>query len=159
MFQAELQAAIPPRRLMPNSLSRTPAPLTKAQVCAMPECDYMNPAQLAFFTALLAGIEADLVNKAHRADIEIAAGATGADPVDRASAEEEHRMALSTRARDACQLLEVRAALVRLSTGEFGYCDETGEPIGIERLVIRPTTVLTTEAQQRQENRTRRFRV
>lgn len=158
MFQAELHAAPPPRRLKPNSLSRTPAPLTKAQVCAMPQGDYMNAAQLAFFTALLTGIEVALVNKAHRADIEIAAGATGADLVDRASAEEEHRMALSTPARDACQLLEVRAALVRISTGEFGYCEETGEPIGIERLMIRPTTVLTTEAQQRQENRTRRFR-
>lgn len=158
MFHPELQAAPPPRRLKPHSISRTPMPLTKAQVCAMPEGDYMNPAQLAFFTALLTEIEVDLVNKAHRADIEIAAGTTGADPVDRASAEEEHRMALSTRARDASQLLEVRAALVRISTGEFGFCDETGEPIGIERLMIRPTTVLTTEAQQRQENRTRRFR-
>lgn len=67
--------------------------------------------QLAFFTALLGGTELDLVNKAHRADIEIAAGFTGADPVDRASAEEKHRMALSTRTRDASQLLEVRAAL------------------------------------------------
>lgn len=157
MFQAELQAA-PPRPRTQNSPDRPPAMLTKAQVCAMPAGDYMNTAQLAFFTALLTGIEVDLVNKAHRADIEIAAGATGADPVDRASAEEEHRMALSTRARDACQLLEVRAALVRISTGEFGYCDETGEPIGVERLIIRPTTVLTTEAQQRQENRTRRYR-
>lgn len=158
MFQTELQTASAPQRLKPNSLSRTLAPLTAAQVCVMPDSDYMNPAQLAFFTALLSGIEVDLVSKAHRADIEIAAGSSGADPVDRASAEEEHRMALSTRARDACQLLEVRAALGRISTGEFGYCDETGDPIGIERLMIRPTTVLTTEAQQRQENRTRRFR-
>lgn len=158
MHQAELQAA-PPRHRKASSPSRTPALLTKAQVCAMPDSDYMNPAQLAFFTALLTEIEVDLVNKAQRADIEIAAGAIGADPVDRASAEEEHRMALHTRARDARQLLEVRAALVRISSGEFGYCDETGDPISIERLMVRPTTVLTTEAQQRKESRTRRFRV
>jgi DnaK suppressor protein len=50
------------------------------------------------------------------------------------------------------------AALGHISTGEFGYCDETGDPIGIERLMKGPTTVLTTEAQQCQENRTRRFR-
>ena len=158
MFHADLQAASQPRSIKPNSLSRTSQPLTKAQVCAMPDGDYMNSVQLTFFLTLLTGMELDLVNKAHRADIEIAAGANGADPVDRASAEEEHRMALNSRARDACQLLEVRAALVRISTGEFGYCNETGDPIGIERLMIRPTTVLTTEAQQRQESRTRRFR-
>jgi len=96
MFQTELQTASAPRRLKPNSLSRTLAPLTAAQVCAMPDSDYMNPTQLAFFTALLSGIEVDLISKAHRADIEIASGSIGADPVDRASAEEEHRMALSS---------------------------------------------------------------
>jgi DnaK suppressor protein len=125
MFPTELRTASAPRRLEPNSLRRTLVPLTAAQVCVMPDIDYMNPVQLAFFTALLSGIEVDLV---------------------------------STRARDACQLVEVRAALGRISTGEFGYCDETGDTIGVERLIIRPTTVLTTEAQQRQENRTRRFR-
>jgi DnaK suppressor protein len=131
MFSTELQTASAPRRLKPNSFSRTRALLTAAQVCAMPDNEYMNPVQLALFTALLSDTELDLVNKAHRADIEIAAGSTGANPVDPASAEEEHRMALSTRGGEESQLLEVRASLGGISTGEFGYCDETGDPIGI----------------------------
>lgn len=72
----------------------------------------------------------------HRADAEIATSAVEADPVDRASVEEEHRLALGIRARDAAQLLEVRGALARITSGEFGYCNETGDPIGIARLLI-----------------------
>lgn len=157
MIHHESHVAPPQRR-------RTPAPahnaelLTEAQILAMPEEEYMSGLQLAFFSSLLAMLEVNLVAKAQRTDGEIAVGAVEADPVDRASIEEEHRMALSTRARDAGQLLEVRAALARIELGEFGYCVETGEPIGIPRLLVRPTTVLTTEAQQRQESMTRRFR-
>lgn len=157
MIHHESHVTLPQRR-------RTTAParksdlLTEAQILAMPDDEYMNALQLAFFSSLLATLEARLVAKAQRANGEIAAGAVEADPVDRASIEEEHRMALSTRARDAGQLLEVRAALVRIESGDFGYCAETGEAIGIARLLIRPTTVLTTEAQQRQESMTRRFR-
>jgi DnaK suppressor protein len=124
----------------------------------MPEDEYMNREQLDFFSTLLSQLEVDLLEKARRADAEIATAAAGADPVDRASAEEEHRNALSARSRDSTQLVEVRAALVRISAGEFGFCNETGEPIGIARLLIRPTSQLTIDAQQRQENMSRRFR-
>ncbi|CAN7644272.1 TraR/DksA family transcriptional regulator [Massilia sp. LjRoot122] len=158
MIHHESHVALPQRR-------RTAAParnsdlLTETQILAMPDDEYMSERQLTFFSSLLAALEATLVAKAQRADGEIAAGAVEADPVDRASIEEEHRMALSTRARDAGQLLEVRAALARIGSGDFGYCAETGDPIGIARLLVRPTTVLTTEAQQRKESMTRRFRV
>jgi DnaK suppressor protein len=157
MIHAESHAAAPRRR------KRTPfrldsVLLTEAQVLAMPDTDYMNQAQLDFFKSRLAGIESDLLDKATRADAEIAVTTADADPVDRASVEEERRMALVSRARDAEQLIEVRAALNRIAAGEFGYCSETGEPIGVARMLIRPTTVLTTEAQQRQETVSRRFR-
>jgi len=157
MIHAELHVAVP-RRRKPIAPSTAGALLTEAQVLAMPEADYMNPAQLDFFKSRFEAIEVELLDKAARADVEIAAGATGADPVDRASVEEEHRMALASRARDAEQLIEVRAAIMRIEAGEFGYCSETGEPIGVARLLVRPTTVLTTEAQQRKETMSRRFR-
>lgn len=156
MFQAELHVALP-RHVKTTAPRRVPATPTEAQVLAMPADQCMNAAQFAFFTLRVTELEAGLVNKARRADFEIATGAVVADPVDRASAEEEQRLALSTRARDAGQLLEVRVALARIAAGEFGYCSETGEPIGIPRLLIRPTTVLTTKAQHRQESMTRRF--
>lgn len=158
MIHAESNAAAPRRRKL---IAPSPAAvlLTEAQVLAMPEADYMNPAQLDFFHSRLGAIEIDLLDRASRADMEIAVGATGSDPVDRACVEEEHRMALVSRARDAEQLIEVRAALMRIEAGDFGYCNETGEAIGVARLLVRPTTVLTTEAQQRQEVMSRRFRV
>jgi len=157
MFHTELHAA-PKRQRKPNTRSRAPGLLTEDQVRTMSDDQYMNPAQLEFFTSRLIKIEDDLVNRARRADAEIATSAVEADPVDRASVEEEHRLALGNRARDAVQLLEVRAALARIASGDFGYCNETGDPIGVARLLIQPTTVLTTEAQQRQESRTRRYR-
>lgn len=157
MFHTELHVAST-RQRKPSTRSSVPAVLTEDQVRTMSEDQYMSPAQLAFFTSRLIKLEDDLVNRARRADAEIATSAVEADPVDRASVEEEHRLALGTRARDAAQLVEVRAALARIANGDFGYCNETGEPIGIARILIQPTTVLTTEAQQRQESRTRRFR-
>jgi len=157
MIHAELHIA-QPRRGNATMASHTASVLTEAEVRAMPDDQYMNADQLAFFEARLTELEANLIEKACRADVEIATGAASADPVDRASAEEEHRLVLNTRARDAGQLVEVRAALARIAAGDFGYCTETGDPVGIARLLIRPTTVLTTEAQQRQESQTRRFR-
>ena len=157
MIHAESDVAQPRRHKTPTRVNAS-IPLTEAQIMAMPDSEYMNAAQLEFFSSLLAVREDALLAKARRADIEIATSAAGADPVDRASAEEEHRLALGARARDAAQLLQIRATLGRIAAGDFGYCSETGEPIGIARLLIQPTTVLTTEAQQRRESTSRRFR-
>jgi DnaK suppressor protein len=157
MIHAETQAAQP--RYRKSTLpTRMPAAITEDQVRAMPDDQYMDDGQLAFFTSRLTELEAALVAKARRADIEIATGAVSADPVDRACVEEEHRMALSNRARDASQLRAIRAALARIAAGDFAYCSETGEPIGIARLLVQPTTVLTTDAQQRRESNSRRSR-
>lgn len=132
--------------------------LTEAEVRAVPVDQYMNADQLAFFECRLTELEANLVEKARCSDVEIATGAAGADALDRAGAEEEDWLALGTRARDTGQLVEVHAALARVAAGDFGYCVKTGDAIGIARLLIRPTTVLTTESQQWQESKTRRFR-
>lgn len=119
MIHADSHVA-PSRRIKPTTTRRANAALTEADVLAMPEGQYINAAQLDFFQSRLVAIEADLLDRARRTDSELAVGAAGADPVDRASVEEEHRMALANRARDVEQLVEVRAALGRIASGDFG---------------------------------------
>jgi DnaK suppressor protein len=73
------------------------------------------------------------------------------DPADRATVEEEHTLELRTRDRERKLLKKIEQAIDRIDAGEYGYCDETGEPIGIGRLLARPTATLTIEAQERRE--------
>jgi DnaK suppressor protein len=73
------------------------------------------------------------------------------DPADRATIEEEHALELRTRDRERKLLKKVQQALARIESGEYGYCEETGDPIGIPRLLARPTATLSLEAQQRRE--------
>ena len=138
-------------------LSRAlPAP--EARLVRVRAAEYMGSAQKRFFRVLLTDLAESLSARLKSAAAEIAAGTAGADPLDRASAEEKHQLAIAARARDAMQLVEVRAALKRIDTGEYGWCVETGEVIGWGRLLICPTAVLCIEAQQRRETKTSRFR-
>lgn len=141
-----------------RSAQATRIAMTEADVLAMGDGEYMNSVQVAFFRSRLLELEQALLAHARGADIQIADCAAGADPVDRASAEEEHTFALTSRARDAAQLLDVRAALTRIVEGEYGFCQETGDAIGVPRLLACPTCVMTVEAQERRENKMRRFR-
>lgn len=75
------------------------------------------------------------------------------DPADRATIEEEHALELRTRDRERKLLKKVEQSIARIDAGEYGWCDETGEPIGIPRLLARPTATLTLEAQERREKR------
>lgn len=148
-----------PRRKGSKQTAENPVMPTDAAILAMPESDYMGNVQLVFFKSRLIMLEQILVAHARSADAAIADSAAGADPIDRASAEEEHTLALTGRVRDAAQLVTIRAALRRIEQGEFGYCLETGEPIGVERLLICPTAVYTKDVQERLESRARRFRI
>jgi DnaK suppressor protein len=79
------------------------------------------------------------------------------DPADRATIEEEHALELRTRDRERKLLKKVQASLQRIEAGEYGYCEETGDPIGIPRLIARPTATLSLEAQQRRELKQKLF--
>lgn len=140
-----------------NITIRPQVALTEAQIVCMTDIEYMSDAQTAFFRARLIDIEDILQSRMRAAATEIASGSDVADPIDRASAEEEHQLALSNRTRDARQILEVGAAMRRIEAGQFGWCVETGEPIGVDRLLICPTATLCIEAQQRRESKTRRY--
>ena len=79
------------------------------------------------------------------------------DPADRATIEEEHALELRTRDRERKLLKKVEQALGRIESGDYGWCEETGEPIGLNRLIARPTAYLSLEAQERRELRQKLF--
>ena len=80
------------------------------------------------------------------------------DLVDRASSEADRALELRTRDRQRKLIAKIDSALRRIETGEYGYCEESGEPIGIKRLEARPIATLSLEAQERHERNERVFR-
>lgn len=125
--------------------------LTAEEVLAMSEDDYMNERQLAFFRHRLSEMEAQLRANADQTTVNLRETTVVPDPADRATIEEEHALELRTRDRERKLLKKVQAAIVRIDEGDYGYCEETGEPIGVARLMARPTATLSLEAQQRRE--------
>ncbi len=125
--------------------------LTAEEVLAMFEDDYMNEQQLAFFRHRLSEMEAQLRANADQTTVNLRETTVVPDPADRATIEEEHALELRTRDRERKLLKKVQAAIVRIDEGDYGYCEETGEPIGVARLMARPTATLSLEAQQRRE--------
>ncbi|WP_018412318.1 RNA polymerase-binding protein DksA [Methyloversatilis thermotolerans] len=134
-----------------KNASKADKPLTEADILKMPEKDYMNEAQLAFFRDLLARMRDDILRKADETVEHMREVDNVSDPADRATVEEEHTLELRTRDRERKLLKKIEQAIDRIDAGEYGYCDETGEPIGIARLLARPTATLTIEAQERRE--------
>lgn len=132
--------------------------LTEPELLAMPDSEYMNDKQVDFFRARLQALKDDLLSNAGettehlREDTSIVP-----DPADRATIEEEHALELRTRDRERKLLKKISQSLSRLDSGEYGFCDETGEPIGLARLLARPTATLSLEAQQRRELKQKMF--
>lgn len=127
------------------------AVLTEAQILKMSDKDYMNEAQLAFFKARLQQLERDLLKNAGETTEHLRETVLVPDPADRATIEEEHALELRTRDRERKLLKKVQQSIASIDSGEYGWCEETGEPIGIPRLLARPTATLSLEAQQRRE--------
>ena len=132
--------------------------LSEPELLAMPEAEYMNDKQLDFFRARLQTLKDDLLSNAGettehlREDTSIVP-----DPADRATIEEEHALELRTRDRERKLLKKISQSLTRIESGDYGFCDETGEPIGLGRLLARPTATLSLEAQQRRELKQKMF--
>jgi DnaK suppressor protein len=132
--------------------------LSEPELLAMPDSEYMNEKQLEFFRVRLTSLKDDLLSNAGettehlREDTSIVP-----DPADRATIEEEHALELRTRDRERKLLKKISQSLARIEAGDYGYCDETGEPIGLARLLARPTATLSLEAQQRREMKQKMF--
>ena len=127
--------------------------LTDEDILQMPEKDYMNSLQLEYFKKLLLANEKEILDNAKKTTQAFQEQETNyiADPSDRATIEEEYALELRTRDRERKLLQKVRKALNLIENGDYGFCEDTGEPIGLKRLIARPTASLTIEAQERRE--------
>ena len=132
--------------------------LTDAEIVAMPDDEYMNDVQMAYFRAKLVKLKQDMHQNAGETAENLREDTVVVpDPADRATIEEEHALELRTRDRERKLLKKIEQAIVRIDAGDYGYCDETGEPIGVPRLLARPTATLSLEAQQRRELKQKMF--
>jgi len=125
--------------------------MTEEEILNAPEADYMNAAQLEFFRQRLQKMEREILRNAGETTENLRETAVVPDPADRATIEEEHALELRTRDRERKLLKKIQQSIVRIDSGDYGYCEETGEPIGVPRLLARPTATLSWEAQERRE--------
>src|SRR4051812_16842821 len=130
---------------------KQPKVLTEEELLKAPEKDYMNDAQLAFFRARLLELREQLLLNADDTGQHLRENEVTTDPSDRATLEEEYTLELRTRDRERKLLKKVEKSLRMIEDGSYGYCEETGEPIGVPRLLARPTATLSLEAQERRE--------
>jgi DnaK suppressor protein len=145
-------------KLANNWKSKQVEALSDAEILAMPDAEYMNSVQLAYFRRKLAILKQDILNSAGATTEHLREDTVVVpDPADRATIEEEHALELRTRDRERKLLKKIEQSIVLIDGGEYGYCDETGEPIGVGRLLARPTATLSLEAQQRRELKQKMF--
>ena len=145
-------------KLANNWKSKTADQLSDAEVIAMPDSEYMNDKQMAFFRRKLSVLKQDILDSAGQTTEHLREDTVIVpDPADRATIEEEHALELRTRDRERKLLKKIEQSIQRIDAGDYGYCDETGEPIGVGRLLARPTATLSLEAQQRRELKQKMF--
>lgn len=125
--------------------------LTEKQLLKMSDAEYMNATQLNFFKERLRQLEKDLLKNAGETTEHLRETVLVPDPADRATIEEEHAIELRTRDRERKLLKKIQQSIQSIDSGDYGWCEETGDPIGIPRLLARPTATLSLEAQQRRE--------
>ena len=127
------------------------AGLTEAEILKQPEADYMSAEQLAFFHEKLVELRGQILHNATDTGEHLRESEVATDPSDRATQEEEYTLELRTRDRERKLLKKVDKVIRMIDDGSFGWCEETGEPIGLARLIARPTATLSIEAQERRE--------
>ncbi|KPN70787.1 MULTISPECIES: RNA polymerase-binding protein DksA [Neisseria] len=122
-----------------------------------PEEDYMNEDHLNFFRELLVKLQEELIEKANVTTGHLQEHESASDPADRATQEEEYALELRTRDRERKLMSKIQSSIRLIDEGEYGYCQDTGEPIGLKRLLARPTATLSVEAQERREQMKKQF--
>jgi DnaK suppressor protein len=131
--------------------------LTEEEILAAPEEDYMNDEQLAFFRQHLLEMRQSL-EQGNQSEDEVQLDAErAADESDRATQEEQYWIQVRMKERETHLIRDIDKSLHRIRTGEYGFCEDTGDEIGIQRLLIRPTSRYTAEAQARRELQTRQY--
>ena len=118
--------------------------------------DFMNGEQIAYFRLKLLGWKEAIVRESRETMATLANGPMQeADLTDRASSETDWGIHLRTRDRQRKLIAKIDSALRRIETGEYGFCEVTGEPISLARLEARPIATMTVEAQERHERNER----
>ena len=117
--------------------------------------EYMGAEQIGYFRERLLEMKREIEARVSRSLVPDPVDASPADEGDRATQEEDHAMESVVRNRDAALLTRVEASLAAIENGTYGYCGETGEEIGLGRMLANPTARLTVEAQERLERATR----
>lgn len=121
--------------------------------------EFMNEQQLAYFRQKLLDWKHDILDGSKETINNLQEDTnTLSDDVDRASAEADKALELRTRDRQRKLINKIDAALRRIDDGTYGFCEDTGEPIGLRRLMARPTATLSLEAQERHERKERTVR-
>jgi DnaK suppressor protein len=120
--------------------------------------EYMSKEQLDHFRNILLTWKQDLMQEVDRTMLHMKDEAANfPDPNDRATQESEFSLELRTRDRERKLIRKIDEALKRIDDGSYGFCLETGEPIGVKRLEARPVATLSVEAQERRERREKQF--
>ena len=125
--------------------------MTESALRKAPASEYMSPEQLVFFKEMLLENQKELIENAGVTSEHLREHEVEPDPTDQATIEEEYALELRARDRERKLLKKIEQSLRRIDDGNYGWCEETGEPIGIPRLLARPTATLTIEAQSRRE--------
>jgi DnaK suppressor protein len=128
---------------------------TEMAIGAVSPSEYMSTAQLEFFRLRLEDERRKLLENAQGTLVHMQGIVTESDSNDRASMEEEFTLEFRVRDRERKLLRKITDALSRIENGTYGWCEETGEPIGIPRLLARPVATLCIEAQEQHERHER----
>ncbi len=132
--------------------------LSESEIRRMPESTYMNDTQLDFFRGRLLQMRGEIVDREVDVKERLHQRESFADPADRATAEEEHWLDLRLRERESLLLRKIDDALRRIRDREYGYCEITGEAIGIPRLLARPTATVCVDVKGQNEQIESQFR-
>ena len=125
--------------------------LTESKIKRAAASKYMNADQLDFFKERLINQKNELKSHLENVRNELSKQSRECDELDRAQIEEESHLRLRILDRESKLLPKIDEALKRIEDGSYGYCINTGEPIGIERLLVRPTALFSAEEKNRQE--------
>jgi DnaK suppressor protein len=146
------------KQVVQSNLSSAETELSEAQIRTMPESDYMNQPQLDFFRARLLEMREEALSRQAATLEQLNEHETAADPADRATAEEEYSLVLRLRERESMLVRKIDESLARIRSKAYGYCEKTGEPIGIPRLLARPTASVCVQVKDHDERAEAHFR-
>lgn len=132
--------------------------VTEKKLLRMPEKDYMNDIQLAFFRRRLLDMRSEMTDRTEEVKERLHDNEVIADPSDRATAEEEHWLDLRLREREAYLIRKIDEALQLIENGDYGWCEQSGDPIGIPRLLARPTATVSIDVKNIAEHNEMNFR-